>query len=80
MFLQSGCEKVTAFFTELAIPLSMIQAYLVSAVELVGRALLILGLLTRLTVIPLIVIIVVVSGYYNCRQPINAYPDVLGLS
>ncbi|MGZ3790671.1 MAG: DoxX family protein, partial [Bacteriovorax sp.] len=85
VFLQSGwgkihhIEKVTAFFTELAIPLPMIQAYFVSTVELVGGALLILGLLTRLTVVPLIVIMVVAILTAK-KGEINAYTDVLGLS
>lgn len=46
-------EKVTGFFMSLNIPLPAASAYVVASVEMVGGALLILGLLSRLAAIPL---------------------------
>jgi putative oxidoreductase len=51
--------KVTAFFTTLGIPLPAFNAGLVAWVELIGGALLLIGLLSRLAALPLIVTMVV---------------------
>jgi putative oxidoreductase len=47
--------KVTAFFTELGIPLPHLNAVVVAVSELGCGALLVIGLLSRLAVLPLIV-------------------------
>jgi len=52
-------EKVTAFFTELHIPAPALQAVFVSYVELVCGSLLLVGLASRLSAIPLIVSMIV---------------------
>lgn len=46
-------DKVTAFFTELKIPMPHAQAVMVSCVELFGGLAVTLGVLTRLAAIPL---------------------------
>lgn len=59
VFLGTGWGKVhnlgqvTSFFTELGIPFPGAQAAVVSVIELVGGALIIAGLFTRLAAIPL---------------------------
>lgn len=52
-------EAVGKWFTELGYPLPVFNAYFVSSIEMVGVVLLALGLLTRLVVIPLMIIMVV---------------------
>lgn len=47
-------DKVIGFFTNLGIPYPEINAYAAAGVELVGGALLILGLFSRIAAIPLI--------------------------
>jgi putative oxidoreductase len=85
VFAQSGwgkfhnIQKVTNYFTELQIPMPMIQAYLVATVELVAGALLVLGLFTRLIVIPLIVIMVVAILTAK-KADITTYTDILGFT
>jgi putative oxidoreductase len=65
LFLSTGwgkvhdIPKVTAFFTTLGIPAPAFHAVLVGYSELIGGALLIVGLLTRLATIPLIVSMIV---------------------
>jgi putative oxidoreductase len=60
-FFKSGYNKfhdiasIAGFFQELQIPFPLANAYLVSTVELVGGALLILGFATRLAALPLII-------------------------
>jgi putative oxidoreductase len=60
IFLQSGwgklhhLDKVVAFFTSLGIPAANIQAPFVAGVELVGGALVLIGLFTRVASVPLI--------------------------
>jgi putative oxidoreductase len=49
-------DKVAKYFMELNIPLPGFNAALVSTIELVGGLLLIIGLASRLTTVPLIVI------------------------
>lgn len=46
-------DKVTAFFTELGIPAPHFQAGLVGATELVGGALVLIGLASRVAAVPL---------------------------
>src|SRR5258708_7650387 len=59
VFVQTGWGKlhslgdVTKFFTDLGIPAPAFQATLVATTELVGGALLVAGLLTRLAAAPL---------------------------
>jgi putative oxidoreductase len=61
VFFQSGwgklhdLEKVTEFFASLGLPMPAFQAVLASTSELVCGALLLVGLATRLAVVPLIV-------------------------
>lgn len=52
-------EKVTQFFAELGIPAANLQAPFVAGVEFVGGILLLAGLMTRLTAIPLMATMVV---------------------
>jgi putative oxidoreductase len=60
-FMQTGWGKLTdigkviGFFTNLGIPAPAFSAYLVSALELGGGALLILGLGSRLIAVPLVI-------------------------
>ena len=59
VFVQSGwgklhdLDKVTGYFTELHIPAPAFQARLVAGTELIGGALLLIGLLSRLAALPL---------------------------
>ena len=52
-------DKVTAYFTELGLPVPHAQAVLVGTTELVGGALVLVGLLTRLASLPLLATMVV---------------------
>ncbi|MEO6848560.1 MAG: DoxX family protein [Chthoniobacterales bacterium] len=71
-FAQSGLgkwrdiHKVIDFFTGIPIPFPVLNAYLVATVELGGGCLLILGLFSRLTCIPLIISMVV--AYITTEQ------------
>jgi putative oxidoreductase len=51
--------KVTAFFTELHIPVPGLNAVVVAYSELIGGTLLVVGLLARLATVPLIVSMIV---------------------
>jgi len=59
VFLGTGWGKlhtlgqVTSFFTELGIPFPAVQAAMVSGIELVGGTLVLVGLFTRFTAVPL---------------------------
>ena len=59
VFLGTGWGKlhnlaqVTSFFSELGIPFPAVQAAVVSAIELVGGTLILLGLFTRFAAVPL---------------------------
>ena len=65
LFLSTGWGKVhdlasvTNFFTELHIPLPALNAVLVGYTELIGGALLIVGLATRLAAVPLVISMIV---------------------
>ena len=52
-------EKITGFFQDLGIPLPMAQAYLVGTVECVGGLLLMAGLASRATALPLTITLLV---------------------
>lgn len=65
VFFQSGLgklnnlERVTGFFASLGLPAPAFQAALVGWTELIGGALLIIGLATRLASIPLSIVMIV---------------------
>jgi len=65
VFFQSGLgklnnlERVTGYFASLGLPAPAFQAALVGWTELIGGALLILGLATRLASIPLTIVMIV---------------------
>jgi len=70
-------DEVTDFFVELGIPAPHFQATLVGATELVGGALILVGLLTRLAALPLIVTMVV--AIVTAKQAdISGVADLLG--
>jgi len=79
VFVTSGWGKlhnlgqVTGFFTELGIPFPAFNAVLASGTELVGGALILLGLFTRLAALPLIVTMVV--AILTARRP-----DIAGVA
>jgi len=65
VFLGTGWGKLhnlqqfTSFFTELGIPFPAEQAAMVAGIELVGGALVLLGLFTRLAALPLMAVMAV---------------------
>lgn len=59
-------EKPTEYFTSLGIPFPLENAYLVGTTELFGGIFLVLGLLSRLTAIPLIINFIV--AYITTEQ------------
>lgn len=65
VFIESGwgkfhdLSKVEAYFQSLGIPLAHLQAPFVSGVELIAGLLILLGLFTRISSLPLIVIMIV---------------------
>jgi len=71
-------DKVTAFFTELHIPGPAFQATLVSYVELIGGALILVGLYAELAAIPLIVSMFVAIVTAK-RSEVHSLPDLFGL-
>ena len=70
--------KVTAFFTDLGIPAPGLNAHVVSFVELIGGALLVIGLASRLAALPLMVSMAVAILTAQ-RDQIHALPDLFGL-
>jgi len=70
--------KVAAFFAELHIPAPAIQATLVSYVELIGGALLLVGLLARLASVPLIASMAVAILTAKADE-VHGLPDLFGL-
>ncbi len=72
MFIQTGwgkwhdIPKVVGFFTDLGIPFPALNAYVVATTEVVGGIFLVLGLLGRLTPIPLIIAMTV--AYITSEQ------------
>jgi putative oxidoreductase len=71
-------DKVTAFFTELGIPAPGFHAPFVSFVELIGGALLLVGLGSRLAAVPLMVsmLVAIVTAQ---REQVHALADLFGL-
>lgn len=71
-------DKVTGFFMDLGIPAPGFHAYLVSYVELIGGALLLFGLCSRLAALPLVVSMVVAILTAQ-RDQVHGLPDLFGL-
>ena len=71
-------DKVAGFFTELGIPAPAFQATLVSYVELIGGALLLVGLLADFAAIPLIISMLVAIVTAK-RNEVHGLPDLFGL-
>lgn len=67
-FFQTGKGKLsdisapTAFFTELGIPFPQLNAYMAGGTECFGGLLLLLGLFSRVTCVPLICVMLVAYG------------------
>ena len=74
----NNLDKVTSFFAELGIPAPQLQAPFVSAVELVGGALLLVGLGSRLAAIPLVASMAVAIVTAK-REEVSNLPDLFGL-
>jgi putative oxidoreductase len=70
--------KVTAFFTDLGIPAPGLNAHVVSFVELIGGALLLVGLASRLAAVPLMVSMLVAILTAQ-REQVHGLPDLFGL-
>jgi putative oxidoreductase len=70
--------KITAYFAELGIPLPGIQAPMVSFIELVGGALLVVGLAARLAALPLMASMLVAILTAQ-RANVHGLPDLFGL-
>src|SRR3954467_11589129 len=70
--------KVTAYFAELGIPFPGVQAPMVSFVELIGGALLIIGLGSRLAALPLMASMLVAILTAQ-RANVHGLPDLFGL-
>jgi putative oxidoreductase len=70
--------KVTAFFTELGIPFPGIQAPMVSFIELIGGALLVVGLASRIAALPLMASMTVAILTAQ-RENVHGLPDLFGL-
>ena len=71
-------DKVTAFFTDLGIPAPGLNAHVVSFVELVGGALLVIGLASRLAALPLMASMAVAILTAQ-RDQVHGLPDLFGL-
>jgi putative oxidoreductase len=84
VFAASGWAKlhnldgVTQFFTQLGLPAPHFQATLVATTEFLGGALVLVGLLTRLAVMPLAVTMVVAIATAK-RADIDSVRALLGL-
>ena len=70
--------KVTAYFTELGIPFPGIQAPMVSFIELIGGALLVIGLAARIAALPLMASMAVAILTAQ-RENVHGLPDLFGL-
>lgn len=70
--------KVTAYFGELGIPFPGIQAPMVSFIELIGGALLVVGLASRLAALPLMgsMAVAILTAQ---RENVHGLPDLFGL-
>jgi putative oxidoreductase len=74
----NSLPKVTAYFTELGIPFPGIQAPMVSFIELIGGALLLIGLASRFAAVPLMgsMIVAILTAQ---RANVHALSDLFGL-
>lgn len=70
--------KVTAFFADLGIPAPGLNAHVVSFVELIGGALLLVGLASRLAALPLMVSMLVAILTAQ-RDQVHGPADLFGL-
>jgi putative oxidoreductase len=70
--------KVTAYFSELGIPFPGIQAPMVSFIELIGGALLVIGLGSRFAAVPLMgsMLVAILTAQ---RENVHGLPDLFGL-
>jgi len=70
--------KVTAYFAELGIPFPGIQAPMVSFIELIGGALLVIGLASRIAAVPLMgsMAVAILTAQ---RENVHSLPDLFGL-
>jgi putative oxidoreductase len=70
--------KVTAYFSELGIPFPGIQAPMVSFIELIGGALLVIGLASRIAAVPLMgsMAVAILTAQ---RENVHGLPDLFGL-
>jgi putative oxidoreductase len=70
--------KVTAYFSELGIPFPGIQAPMVSFIELIGGALLVIGLASRIAALPLMgsMAVAILTAQ---RENVHGLPDLFGL-
>jgi putative oxidoreductase len=70
--------KVSAYFTELGIPFAGIQAPMVSFIELIGGALLVIGLASRIAALPLMgsMAVAILTAQ---RENVHGLPDLFGL-
>ena len=71
-------DKVTAFFTDLGIPMPHANAVMVSFVELIGGSLLLIGLGSRLAALPLMASMAVAILTAQ-RENVHGLPDLFGL-
>jgi putative oxidoreductase len=71
-------DKVANFFGDLGIPAPQLNAVMVSFVELVGGALLLVGLASRLAALPLIASMAVAIVTAQ-RDQVSGLPDLFGL-
>jgi putative oxidoreductase len=84
VFFQSGWGKlndlssVSSFFAELGLPAPGFQALLASSAELVCGGLLLLGLATRLAVVPLIITMIVAIATALWDQ-VDGFASLFGL-
>lgn len=85
VFIESGIgklqnlPKVIAYFESLKIPLSSIQAPMVSGFELLFGFLILIGFLTRLASLPLIIIMIVAIATAKAED-ITGISSLLGMS
>jgi putative oxidoreductase len=71
-------DKVASFFSDLGIPMPHANALMVSFVELVGGGLLLMGLGTRLSALPLMASMAVAILTAQ-RESVHGLPDLFGL-
>ncbi|MDB5103546.1 MAG: DoxX family protein [Fibrobacteres bacterium] len=85
VFAESGwgklhhLDKVTAFFTDLGLPVPGFQAHLVATTEFAGGLLLIAGLLTRIASVPLMIIMAVAIATAK-KGELHGFSDLIGFS